>query len=183
MRTVQHFKERVLLFCAAAAVLLLAGCAGRTIQYPAFPDQTKRIEDPSKARVYLIRPPGGGGTLLLYGAGFAAVGPRVDPRPWAPPELGYPAPAPQVFGFYPQNPAPDTPWRTIGELASGSYMCWEQPPEVLTLPRNPLNLLAGNVYYLRVTTPGAWVPRLQVDLISEEEGQALLKKCKPPAGY
>src|SRR4051794_40410400 len=36
-------------------VPLLFGWAS-SLQYPAFPDQTKRVEDPAKARIYLIRP-------------------------------------------------------------------------------------------------------------------------------
>jgi hypothetical protein len=39
----------------ALCALLLIGCAS-TIQYPPFADQTKTIEDPEKARIYVMRP-------------------------------------------------------------------------------------------------------------------------------
>jgi hypothetical protein len=37
------------------SVLLLAGCAS-TRQFVPLPDQTKKVEDPSKGRIYVIRP-------------------------------------------------------------------------------------------------------------------------------
>jgi len=176
----------ILIGGTCAAALLCTGCAGRTTQYPLFPDQAKRIEDPAKARVYLIRPPGGmnaNARFLFYGTGPAATGPKVDPREWLPVE--------PLLGMYPQNPSPESPWRMIGEVASGTYLCWEEPPRILLLPTyqnktngvTSLNLAAGNVYYLRATMPGFWHIRSDVDIIPEEEGQALLKKCRPPAGY
>jgi hypothetical protein len=167
----------ILIGGTCAAALLCTGCAGRTTQYPLFPDQAKRIEDPAKARVYLIRPPGGmnaNARFLFYGAGPAATGPKVDPREWLPVE--------PLLGMYPQNPSPESPWRMIGEVASGTYLCWEEPPRVLELrDTGPINLTAGNVYYLRVRTPA--FSAFKLDFINEEEGQALLKKCRPPAGY
>jgi hypothetical protein len=147
------------------------------MQYPPFPDQAKRIEDPAKARVYLIRAPGGVNAqtrFVFYGTGPAAVGPKVDPREWL-------SPVP-LFGIYPENPTPDSPWRMIGEVASGAYICWEEPPRVLELrDTGPVNLTAGNVYYLRVKIPAFSV--LKIDQVNEEEGQALLKKSRPPDGY
>jgi hypothetical protein len=163
--------------CTGMAVLLLTGCAGTSIQYPPFPDQTKTVEDPAKARVYLIRPPGAinnHAKFVFYGTGPAATGPKVDPLQWLQP---FP-----LFGIYPQNPTPDSPWRIIGEIAAGSYICWEEPPRVLELrDTGSINLTAGNVFYLRVRTPA--FSTLKLDVINEEEGQALLKKCQPPGGY
>lgn len=186
MRTVRSLKEIALLCFAFAVVLLMAGCAGTTMQYPPFPDQTKRVEDPTKVRVYLIRPPGGMNAqaeYFFYGTGPAATGPKVDPRQWRPA-------VPQI-GIYPKNPTPDSPWRLIGEVASGAYLCWEEPPHVLTVPFHEgktysitnLNLVAGNVYYLRATSPGFWGPTANMEIMNEEEGQALLKQCRPPDDY
>jgi hypothetical protein len=163
--------------CTGLAALLLAGCAATSIQYPPFPDQTKKVEDPTKARIYAIRPPGGMNAkerFKFWGAGPAATGPKVDPREWIP--------AVPQLGIYPPNPSPDSPWRMIGEIAAGSYICWEEPPDVLTMRNNaPMNLLAGNVYYLRVTMPA--LGNARAEPIDEKEGQALLKKSRPPAGY
>jgi len=171
------FHRGLITLCGGLAALLLAGCAGTSIQYPPFPDQTKRIEDPAKARIYLVRPPGGinaQGRFIFYGIGPAATGPRVDPRQWLP--------AAPIFGVYPENPAPDSPWRTIGEIVAGSYLCWEEPPRVLKLrDTGPINLTAGNVYYLRIRSPA--FAALKLEVISDEEGQALLKECRPPGGY
>jgi hypothetical protein len=43
---------------------LLIGCASTT-QYVPLPDQSKRIEDPSKARVYVVRPTAFGGAVTF----------------------------------------------------------------------------------------------------------------------
>ena len=184
MRTVQLVKEKALLLCTVAG-MLMAGCAGKTIQYPPFPDQAKKVEDPTKARVYLIRTGGMNGQtrFIFYGTGPAATGPKVAPGQWVP--------AVPQFGLYPQNPTPESPWRMIGEVSSGAYLCWEEPPRVLKVPLQEgksygitnLNLMAGNVYYLDATTPGFWGPTANVQIMSDEEGQALLKHCRPPDGY
>jgi hypothetical protein len=47
-------KPAVLLNLCAAA-LLVTGCAG-TRQFVTMPDQSKSVEDPSKGRIYLMRP-------------------------------------------------------------------------------------------------------------------------------
>lgn len=45
------------LFCLASCVLtlLVAGCAS-SVQYVRMPDLTKKIEDPTKGRIYVMRP-------------------------------------------------------------------------------------------------------------------------------
>jgi hypothetical protein len=150
------------ILCAAA--LLTGGCAS-TIQYPPFPDQAKRIDDPAKARVYVIRPAHffGAAGVIRFGA--------------TTPEAG----GPRMAGKY----------RIVGEIAGGGYICWETPPTALELYRSEnkpeskftLNLDAGTVYYLRLgTRPGLSEGHAVLKVISEEEGQSLLKKCKPPAG-
>jgi hypothetical protein len=42
-------------FVAAVAVLFMTGCAGAR-QYVAMPDQSKTVEDSTKARIYVMRP-------------------------------------------------------------------------------------------------------------------------------
>jgi len=40
---------------AGCCILLLTGCLSAK-QYAAFPDQAKRVEDPAKGRIYVLRP-------------------------------------------------------------------------------------------------------------------------------
>ena len=47
-----------------ALVGFLSGCAS-TKQFVAFPDQTKRVEDPNKARIYVVRPTSLGGAVSM----------------------------------------------------------------------------------------------------------------------
>ena len=168
------------LLACAIAPLLLSGCIHlETIQYPRFPDQTKRIEDPAKARVYLIRPRQVGAQdakILFYGSAHAATGPRIEPQ----------------YGMFPSNPGTGTPRRLVGELGPGSYLCWEDEPHEFNFlriegdpkSRYTLNLVAGNVYYLRATIHTGFLrSQIEFDPITEEEGQALLKKCDPPDAY
>ncbi len=52
--------KRLLTILAASALFFLASCSpAATIQYQAFPDQSKVVEDPAKGRIYVIRPAGG----------------------------------------------------------------------------------------------------------------------------
>ena len=44
-----------ILICVSVAIVLLIQCAS-TVQYVRFPDQSKAIEDSSKARIYVARP-------------------------------------------------------------------------------------------------------------------------------
>ena len=180
-RTVQAF------ICLAITALMCAGCVHHpTIQYPPFPDQSKRMEDPAKARIYLIRPESAmnpGVDFLFYGIDPAATGPRFDPH--------------QKFIFvtptliHPENPNPKSPWRLIGQVGSGGYLCWEESPHQLTLQKTRgktnsvfnLDLTAGNVYYLRASIPGWLTPRPTLESITEEQGQMLLKNCQPPDDY
>ena len=173
-------------FCLVIIALISAGCVHHpTIQYPPFPDQAKRVEDPGKARLYLIRPKGGMNPevdFLFYGIDPAATGPRFDPQ--------------QKFifipgGLHPENPNPNSRWRLVGRLSPGDYLCWEEPPHPLTLQKVSgktntvftLDLTAGNVFYLKAAIPGWFTPSPTLEPISEEEGQALLKSCRPPDDY
>ena len=150
---------------AVGMMVLLTGCAS-SIQYPPFPDQSKKVEDASKARLYLIRPArfwGAANIFRYYETSPAAIGPRLGDR-----------------------------LRMIGEMSSGSYLCWESPPGLRVIQSsqgNPktnvqLDLAAGNVYYFRASLRGGWSgPRPCINVISSDEGQRLLKKCKPPNNY
>lgn len=152
-------------FCAAA--LWLTRCTS-TFQYAPFPDQTKRVEDPTKARIYVIRPGkiwGAAYEALYYGLGPASIGPEIDKRS-----------------------------RLDGELGPGGYLCWEIPPRAIEIQHiagktnniTYLNLVAGNVYYLRVSIRPSWLTsraELVQTIISEEEGRSLLKDCQPPEGH
>ena len=55
-------KNSVQLIIVATFMALLAGCVSTT-QYVPLPDQSKRIEDPGKARIYVVRPTGFGGAV------------------------------------------------------------------------------------------------------------------------
>jgi hypothetical protein len=171
----QGFRRKVLVGNACAAALLLAGCA-TTLQYPPFPDQAKRVEDPAKARVYLIRPPGsvmGDAPLVFYGNDWGATGPVFDPTLYS--------------SHYDTARA-----REVGEVGPASYICWETPPHEFRIQRieghtnsvYSTNLIAGNVYYLRATAHFSWTrPTSIVEMIPENEGLLLLKKCQPPNSY
>jgi len=146
-------------------LLALSGCAS-TIQYPPFPDQTKRIEDPNKARIYLIRPPavGGQGVAIRYYENTPeAIGPRIARSS-----------------------------RMVGELGPGSYLCWEAHPgersiqtvEGETNSINSFKLQAGEVYFFKISIrPGWTTARNVIEPIDEAKGRSILRKCNPPADY
>jgi len=57
--------RRSIKFGALTAVLVLCtGCAS-TMQYRPLPDQGLRVEDPSKARIYVVRPTAFGGAIAM----------------------------------------------------------------------------------------------------------------------
>jgi len=78
MKMMRIFWRAILICTPCVAALLLAGCAA-TIQYPPFPDQAKKVEDPTKARIYLMRKEkfyGSAVGINFFGSGSdAAVGP------------------------------------------------------------------------------------------------------------
>ena len=167
MRTVRQLVQKGASFLfAVVVVLLLASCAS-TLQYPPFPDQTRKVEDPSKARIYLIRKEkvwGAGNKFLFYGGdSAAAVGPLVS----------------------------QSHMRLIGEIGPGSYICWEEPPHPFRYHRvggdpntiSTIDLVAGNVYFLRIHAGGWLGDKAIVEILDEMEGQQLLKRCEPPNDY
>ena len=149
------------------APLLLVGCA-TTLQYPPFPDQAKRVEDPTKARIYLIRKEkvvGSAAGLQFFGSEPEAVGPLVGGH---------------------------SKMRLIGEVGPGSYLCWEESPRSFKYAKiqndpnsvDTMNLEAGNVYYLRAYLHSGWTQvTARIKEIDEKEGQELLKHCQPPNDY
>jgi hypothetical protein len=174
MRTIGNLKRQILNSGIGVIILLLTGCA-QTIQYPHFPDQAKKVEDPAKARIYLMRPGKmlfGGDPLIFYGNDWEATGPVFDPT---------------IFGNYSTAHS-----RQLGELGPGGYICWETPPHPLRMEGVEghtnsiftIHLEAGNVYYLRASSrPGLTRLKSAVELVPEKQGLALLKGCKPPNGY
>jgi hypothetical protein len=164
MKSIQVWGRIILCFSA----LLLAGCAA-TIQYPAFPDQTKRVEDPGKARIYLIRKEKFFGSAV--GINFFGSDPGVAVGP--------------LVGTH-------TRMRLVGTIGPGSYLCWEEKPHSFTFPKTSgdtnslytLDLMAGEVYYLRIYIHSGWTKvTTKVDVLNETEGKALLKHCQPPSDY
>ena len=164
MRTIRAF-ERIIFF---VATLLLAGCAS-TIQYPPFPDQTKTVVDPAKARIYLIRKEKFVGSAV--GIKFFGAEPDVATGP--------------LVGSNPKS-------RLVGEVGPASYLCWEQVPGPFIFAkidddprtRETLNLEAGKVYYLRLYLHSGWTRvTARAEVIDAPEGQKLLKHCKPPNDY
>lgn len=57
-------RQNILSTVCAAACLLAAGCASN-VQFVRFPDQTKPIQDPAKARIYVVRPTSYGGVASM----------------------------------------------------------------------------------------------------------------------
>jgi hypothetical protein len=160
--------QRAFTYTSCALVVLLVGCAS-TVQYPPFPDQTKRVEDPTKARVYVMHKEkywGSGLSIDFYGPNSkVASGPSVPGRGSK---------------------------RLVGQIGPDSYLCWEQSPGPFLFQTNSLdanshytlNLSAGNVYYLRIFAHSGWTrvsSRLAV--LNEKDGEAMLKNCRPPNDY
>jgi hypothetical protein len=167
------------------AALLLTGCAS-TLQYPPFPDQAKRLEDPAKARIYVMRGASAfneGAPAVVYGFDWTATGPTLDPSQ----KFVMP-----LFGVLPDNYDKNKEIRRIGEVGPHSYICWETPPHVMTIQRvqgdansiYTIDVQPGNVYYLRARIRPGWVENKTVlEQLPEDQGLKLLKECKPPNSY
>jgi len=79
--------------------------------------------------------------------------------------------------------------RVIGQLGPKSYLCWDAAPGVAYLSfeegepgnKKELTLQGGQTYYLRVMLREGYLsPEFILESLTEVEGKALLKKCKPP---
>jgi hypothetical protein len=136
----------VLLGCICS--LLVSGCAS-TRQMVPLPDQAKRIEDPSKGRVYVMRPSSLGAAIRMTVLDGGT---------------------------------------TIGVTGPAGYLCWERPPGDTTITATaegvsqaPLSVSAGEVYYVfEHIRMGWWQAANKLEVVNEEEGQKVLKKCHAP---
>ena len=134
-----------------AMLVTVAGCA-KTWQAVGFPNQSLRIEDSEKARIYLI---------CDTGLGTALNDPVED------------------AGNY------------IGTIGPTSFLCWEREPGSTTITVNPhskfensskveLTADKDKVYYIQLDRwPGLLTANYKLELIDEDKGKRLLKKCKP----
>jgi hypothetical protein len=166
-------------------LLFLTGCA-QTLQYPPFPDQAKRIEDPAKARIYVLRSGGAygaAGPIVIFGSDRTATGPTFDPsQKFVEP----------LFGVLPDNYNVNKAMRRIGEVGPKSYICWETPPHSMAIQRvegdsdstYTIDLQAGSVYYFRAHVRPGWIEnKFIVEEMPEDQALKLLKECKPPNSY
>lgn len=157
------------------AALLPAGCAApkflsaTTVQYPPFPDQTKTVEDPTKARIYLMRKE----KFVAAAAGIQFYG--SEPEVATGPKWGA-----------------SNRMRLIGEVGPGSYLCWEETPHAFRLQMdsgnvkstNTLDLKAGEVYYLRTYFHNGFADfSVRAVMLDEKAGQKMLKHLQPPNDY
>jgi len=133
---------------AVLAVAMLTGCTS-TRQFVPLPDQTKSVEDTSKARIYVVRPTVAGGAISM----------KVRDGE-----------------------------QEIGKTGANGYLCWERTPGETTIKSKaentatlPLNTEAGAVYYVQQHIRiGILKARNKLSLLSTQEGEEALKKCKPP---
>jgi len=137
--------------------LLLAGCAS-TIQYPPFPDQTKTIEDPAKARIYVMRPAQAWNAHSIIR--LSATGPKMPGYGSITGELG-----PGRYLCWEEPPGP--------------FRIRRGPDDDVRL-----ELVAGHVYYLRASAGvDGMYSNPSFKVLNEEAGLSLLKRCKPPDSY
>src|SRR5579864_6502092 len=140
--------KTALVLIGCVFTLLVTGCAS-TRQMVPFPDQAKRIEDPSKGRVYVMRPT----------------------------SFGYAIPMTILDGG-----------KTIGTTGPSGYLCWERSPGDTTITgtaegvsQAPLSVSAGQVYYVfEHVRMGMWQAANQLEVVNEDEGEKVLKKCHAP---
>jgi hypothetical protein len=60
----KNMKKNVLMILMFGISMLFVGCAS-TVQYVKFPDQSKIIEDTTKARIYVLRPVSAGSAISM----------------------------------------------------------------------------------------------------------------------
>ena len=134
-----------------AMFVTITGCA-KTWQAVSFPNQSLRVEDSEKARIYLI---------CDTGLGTAVNDPVED--------------AGNYIGTI--GPASFLCW----ERKPGSTTICINPHSKWTNSSN-LNLLIenNNVYYIQLHRwPGPYCPIYKLELIEENKGKKLLERCKP----
>jgi hypothetical protein len=139
----------VLTGCAALVIaMVFAGCASPQ-QYVHFPDQSKRVEDPQKGRIYVIRPSSTARSVSMV---------VKDGR------------------------------KTIGCTGPNSFLCWEREPGKTTVTGTAefpssvdISVENGNVYFVfQHLAMGLMTSGDKLELVSEEKGRKILKKCNPP---
>jgi hypothetical protein len=142
-------KRYLTLIVLQLAILLLAGCASTTQLVP-LPDQTKTVDNPQSARIYVIRAYnflGSAGSLWILDD-HKHIG-----------NIGV-----ESYLCW-ERPAGKT---TITSDASGfGGGQWKLD----------LNLQSGSVYYLEQTIG---MGDARITLLDAEKGQELLRKCKAP---
>jgi hypothetical protein len=132
----------------SAAFFLFAGCAS-TQQFVPFPDQAKVVEDPSKGRIYVMRP-------STAGAGIS------------------------------MDVADDG--KIIGSTGPHGFICWEREPGEIVVSSKAentsavkVNVQSDKVIYIFQHMELGWISaRNRLDLVTEDEGTKILKKCNPP---
>jgi hypothetical protein len=80
--------------------------------------------------------------------------------------------------------------KVIGSTGPKSYLCWEQTPGYVTISATAdnvgeveVNVMAGQVNYIIQKLHFGWITTdNQLNIVSEGDGKAALKKCKPPTG-
>lgn len=140
--------KNTILLAGCVSALLLAGCVSSR-QFVPLPDQAKKIDDPSKGRIYVMRP--------------ATIGAAVT-----------------------MNVSDDG--KFIGSTGPKGYLCWErQPGEAIISTTSegssqaPLSVQAGGVYYIfQHVRMGMWLARGELEIVNDEKGREVLKKCHPP---
>jgi len=162
MPDMRYLRLALSIFGMCSVAAMVAGCA-HTTQFASMPDQSKAVENPAKARIYLVRTAkvfGDGVGIQFYMTGSGSVG---------------------AFG---ENSS-----RFVGEIGPGHYLCWEVTPGIIKLnlvqgdPKSAVELKvdAGQTWYLRAyIRAGLIAPKAAIDVVPEAEGKALLKRCKPP---
>lgn len=139
-------KATTLAACLLAA--LVTGCATNQ-QFVRVPNQNVRVEDPTKGRIYVIRP--------------AASGAAASMEIWDG----------KVH---------------VGNTGAKSFLCWERKPGEAIITGKEENastvsvwVKANEPYYIfQHMRMGWWAARNEMEVVSEEKGKELLKKCKGP---
>jgi hypothetical protein len=132
----------------SAISLLFVGCAS-TQQFVPFPDQAKVVEDPTKGRIYVMRP--------------ATVGAAIS-----------------------MDVADDG--KIIGSTGPNGFLCWEREPGDIIVSSKAENtsavkvsVQADKVTYIFQHMEMGWISaRNRLDIVTEDEGKKVLKKCNPP---
>lgn len=144
-------KRNILLCVFFLGTLFLSGCA-TTGQYVMMPDQNVEIQDPSKARIYVLRPAG------YFGSGISMVVKDGDR------EIGNTKGGGRYL-CWEREPG-------IADITSQSE----------NKSRLSVNVEAGRCYYiLQSVEVGFFISRNRLSLLDEDQGKKYLRKCKPAA--